>query len=107
MKIGNLNDFIGGWFMGDFNPTIKKTTNFEIAIKKYKKGDFEKTHFHKIATEFTIIVCGKVIMNNIEYSEGDIILINPGESTDFKCLTDVVTTVIKTPSVKNDKFTLN
>ena len=43
-------------------------------------------------------------MNNIEYSEGDIIKVEPNESTDFKCLTDVTTVVIKTPCVKNDKY---
>ena len=34
----------------------------------------------------------------------DIITIQPNESTDFKCITDVVTVVIKRPSSNNDKY---
>ena len=41
-----------------------------------------------------------------EYSEDDIIVIEPNQSTDFKCLTDVVTLVVKTPSVKDDKYVI-
>jgi quercetin dioxygenase-like cupin family protein len=100
----NLNDYFKGWFIGNFDPSIIKTYDFEVAIKKYKQGDYEQVHYHKIATEITVIVLGKVIMNNIEYVEGDIIKIDPNESTDFKCLTDVTTVVIKTPCVKNDKY---
>lgn len=100
----DLNEYFKGWFIGDFNPSILKTNDFEVGIKKYKKNDYEPHHHHKIATEITVIVAGKVIMNDIEYSEGDIIKIEPNESTDFKCLTDVTTVVIKTPCVKNDKY---
>ncbi len=38
-----------------------------------------------------------------EWKEGDILMINPGEATAFEAITDVVTVVIKTPSVRNDK----
>lgn len=100
----NLNEFIGGWIIGNFEPTILDTKDFEIAIKEYKLGDKEQRHYHKIATEYTIIVSGEVIMNGTKYSKGDIIKIEPGESTDFSCVTDTTTCVIKTPSIKNDKF---
>ena len=43
-------------------------------------------------------------MNGVEYSSNDIIVIKPGESTDFKCITPVTTVVVKTPCVKNDKY---
>ena len=38
------------------------------------------------------------------YKEGDILLIEPNVSTDFKALTDVVTTVVKLPGTSNDKY---
>ena len=44
------------------------------------------------------------LMNGNEYVDGDIITIQPGEATDFKVLEDTITTVIKLPSVKNDKY---
>ena len=104
MEKNNLNNFIKGWFIGNFEPTLFTTDSFEIAIKRYKAGDKENRHHHKIATEFTIIVDGEVEMNGVKYIKDDIIIIKPNESTDFYCLTDVVTTVVKVPCVKNDKY---
>jgi hypothetical protein len=45
-----------------------------------------------------------VLMNGVTYNGGDIITIEPGYATDFEALTDVSTTVIKFPCVKNDKY---
>jgi hypothetical protein len=100
----NLNNMIKGWFIGDFEPTIFSSKDFEVAIKRYKKGDYEQSHMHQISTEYTVIVLGDVEMNGVKYSQDDIIIIYPGEYTDFKCLTDVITCVVKTPSSKNDKY---
>ena len=104
MEKHNLNDMVKGWFIGNFEPTLHKTDDFEVAIKSYLEGATEKRHKHKVATEFTVIVDGVVEMNGVEYSSNDIIIISPGESTDFKCLTPVTTVVVKTPCVKNDKY---
>jgi quercetin dioxygenase-like cupin family protein len=104
MKNFNLNNFIGGWFIGNFEPTLYSTNNVEVAVKKYKKGQHEKAHFHKIATEFTVIVDGQVEMSNNIYNSGEIIQIDPGVSTDFKALTDVTTVVVKIPGASNDKY---
>jgi quercetin dioxygenase-like cupin family protein len=104
MKKDNLNDFTKGWVIGNFEPNVHQTNNFEVAVKNYKAGDYEEKHYHKIATEWTIISKGKVEMNGIEYSEGDVITIEPGEATDFKVLEDTTTTVIKIPCVTGDKY---
>lgn len=104
MKVDNLNNFFKGWIIGNFEPTLLKTTDFEVGIKKYKKGDKEDSHHHKISTEYTVIVDGNVKMNNIEYADGSIIIIEPSDRTDFEALTDVTTIVVKTPSSNNDKY---
>lgn len=106
MKKFRLEDMIGGWFVGDFTPSIVKESNFEVAIKKYKSGTKEKKHLHKLAYEITVIISGKVLMNNKEFKEGDIIKINKGESTDFITLEDTITCVVKSPSVQGDKYVL-
>lgn len=98
---------IKGWFIGNFEPNSIKTELFEVGVKKYNSQDFECSHFHKIATEITVIISGFVKMNGKQYSGGDIIIIEPGESTDFLAETDVVTVVVKIPSVKNDKYENN
>lgn len=104
MNLNKLDKMIKGWVVGNFNPSVYKTDNFEVAIKEYNAGDYEQRHFHKVATEITVISKGKVKMNGQVFSTGDIITINPGESTDFEVLDDTITTVIKFPSVNGDKY---
>ena len=107
MKLHNLKDFKGGWFVGDFLPSILSTKNFEVAIKHYVVGQNESSHYHEIANEITVIVTGSAKMNGIKYDEGSVILIERGESTDFIPLTNTITCVIKTPSVIGDKYDSN
>ena len=104
MKLFKLDKMIKGWFVGNFEPTIVKTSALEVAVKEYRKGDYEHRHHHKIATEITVISKGKVLMNGREYNEGEIIVIEPGEATDFEALQDTTTTVVKLPCVKDDKY---
>ena len=104
MKVTKLDNMIKGWFVGNFEPSILKTNDVEVAVKEYKKGDKEDTHYHKIATEITVIVSGKVKMNNFTYMQGDIITIEPHESTDFEAIEDTVCTVVKYPGASNDKY---
>ena len=95
---------IKGWFIGNFEPSLNKTNNVEIGIKKYKAGDYEDFHHHKIATEYTVILNGNVEMSGNQYNDGDIIVIEPYVSTNFKALTDVTTVVVKLPGANNDKY---
>jgi quercetin dioxygenase-like cupin family protein len=41
-----------------------------------------------------------------EWGAGDIIVIDPNESTAFEALEDTLTVVVKTPSVAGDKYIL-
>ncbi len=100
----NLKELEKGWFVGNFNPSLYKTNNVEVAVKKYNKGDFEDKHYHKIATEITVIVSGKVKMNDLILKEGDILVIPPFYATDFEALEDTTTTVTKLPGANNDKY---
>jgi anti-sigma factor ChrR (cupin superfamily) len=104
MKLHKLASMTGGWFAGNFEPTLVKTGHFEVAVKKYAAGAFEKKHYHAQAREYTVILNGVAKMNGVEYTDGDIIEIEQNEATDFLAVTDVTTVVLKTPSVANDKF---
>jgi len=90
--------------VGNFEPTLIKTPDVEVAVKEYRKGDKEGRHFHKMATEITVICSGRVRMNGIKYEKGDIIVIEPLEVTDFEALEDTITTVVKYPGANNDKY---
>ena len=105
MKTAKLQDMVKGWFIGNFEPSLIKTTDVEVAIKLYNKGEIEARHYHKVATEITVITQGRVKMNGAEYIKGDIIIIEPYESTDFECLEEgTQTVVVKYPGVNNDKY---
>ncbi|MEO7293718.1 MAG: hypothetical protein ABIW34_11480 [Ginsengibacter sp.] len=99
-----LQDMIKGWFVGNFEPAVLKTNDVEVAIKHYQLGDHEESHYHKIATEITVVQKGIVEMNGIQHGEGAIIKLAPGVSTDFKAITDVTTIVVKIPGANNDKY---
>ena len=104
MKVVRLEQMTKGWFIGDFEPTLMKTRGVEVAVKQYQAGEYEEQHQHKIATEFTVIIDGLVEMNGVRYSSGDIVMIEPGECTDFRVLVDTVTTVVKIPGAVHDKY---
>lgn len=104
MKKFRLDDMTRGWFVGDFAPTALQTEAAEVAVKTYESGASEARHMHKVAPEVTLILHGKARMNDTVYEAGDIVVIDPGESTDFEALTDVTTVVVKVPSVKGDKY---
>jgi len=104
VTVYKLEEMTKGWFVGAFAPTAFNTDVAEVAVKVYKSGDREDRHHHKVATELTLVLSGEVRMNGATYREGDIIRIEPGESTDFEALTDVTTVVVKVPSMVGDKY---
>ncbi len=105
MKVLQLDDMTKGWFVGDFTPTAYKTGAAEVAVKHYKAGDKEGWHYHKIATELTLIIAGEVRMNGVVYTAGTIVVMEPGDGTDFEAITDASNVVVKVPCVLGDKYT--
>lgn len=104
MHLHKLSDMTKGWFVGDFAPVVLPSKTTEVAVKHYPAGTVEARHVHKIGTEVTVIVSGRARMNDRVLEAGDILLIEPGEATDFEALTEVTTVVVKTPSVAGDKY---
>ena len=105
MKISNLRDFNGGWFVGDFEKSIVETKDFEVAYHFYKKNDEPtKPHMHKIATEINLVISGHIIINGVDCYSGDIFTIYPGEWASAKFPMDTEIMIVKTPSVPGDKY---
>jgi quercetin dioxygenase-like cupin family protein len=104
MKHARLEDMVKGWFVGGFQPTALATQACEVAVKRYRAGDREAAHFHKVASEVTLVLSGRVRMAGREWGEGDIVVLAPGEVTDFEALTDAVNVVVKTPGALDDKY---
>ena len=100
----HLKDFKKGWFLGNFEPSLFVNDNFEVAIKRYKKGDAEASHVHKIATEWTAVVSGKVRMNDMIVSIDEIVEVLPFTHVEFEALEDSVVVAVKSPCAKDDKY---
>ena len=104
MRTRRLEDMVGGWLVGDFEPTCLRTAACEVACKHYVTGAHEAAHVHRIATEITLIASGRVRMAGREFIAGDIIILDPGDATDFTALEPTITVVVKMPSVAGDKY---
>lgn len=104
MRFSNLNQMVKGWFVGGFSPSVFSTTDCEVAVKFYKAGDYEAKHYHKIATEITVVISGCIRMVDKNWCDGDIIILEPGEETDFEALTDCINVVVKMPGAPGDKY---
>jgi hypothetical protein len=104
MVVHRLENFTKGWFVGDFQPSIFQSSEVEIGVKMYEAGEEENSHHHKVATELTCVVQGTIQMNDEIFSEGDIVEVLPHEVIKFKSITRSITVVVKSPSIKNDKY---
>jgi hypothetical protein len=103
VRVARLDDMKGGWFAGDFAPTVFRTALFEAACKRYRAGETEARHVHRVATEITVIAAGVVRLNGRVFRQGDVVELEPNEPADFSVLEDAITMVIKVPSVVGDK----
>jgi quercetin dioxygenase-like cupin family protein len=104
MKIGKLKEAKKGWFIGNFCEAAYRTPKCEVALKIEKKGERVRRHKHQIAAEITLVVEGRVRINDQQFKKGDIIIIEPKEAADYEVLEDAVTVIVKVPSVANDKY---
>jgi quercetin dioxygenase-like cupin family protein len=104
MKKFKYDDMKAGWYIGNFEPTAFKTQNFEVAYVKHSKGQKWDAHFHKIATEINLLIRGKIKINDIIYSSGDIFIIYPNEVAVPSFLEDSEVVIVKVPSDVNDKY---
>ena len=100
----SLGSMLRGWYIGPFEPSVLNTSDFELGIKSYAQGEREPRHVHRVATEVTCVLDGQVRMNELLLHEGDIVVLEPGESSDFEALTDARIAVAKMPAVAGDKF---
>jgi quercetin dioxygenase-like cupin family protein len=106
MNVHKLDDMVRGWFVGPFEPTAYHTTDAEVCVKTYAAGEAEPRHVHKVATEVTAVISGTVRMNGRDLRAGEIVVLAPGEPTDFLAVTDATTVAVKTPAVAGDKYLL-
>jgi len=100
----SLEDFVGGWIVGNFDPSLLRNTQVEVCVKYFKAGDTEPEHYQKTATEVSVVVVGMCRIGGELLHQGEILLIPPQVSADFVAETDCVVLAIKSPSIPEDKI---
>lgn len=106
MKIDKIKDMVGGWFVGNFEPSSYKTDQFEVSYKLHPKGQIWETHYHTIVTEINYVIRGKMILQGLELNQGDIFTLYPFEIANPIFLEDTEIICVKVPS-SNDKVVVN
>src|SRR5580692_4510253 len=104
MRHARLETMMKGWFVGDFEPSVLRSKEVEVAVKHYQAGDREDEHYHRLGIEVTLVVSGTVQMMGQTWEAGDIVVVEPGEATDFTAVTDATNVVVKLPSIIGDKY---
>lgn len=103
MEIKRIENMKGGWFIGNFDPSVFRTPDFEVGYKLHTKGEQWPVHYHQKATEITYLIRGKMKIQNKVLTSGDIFTIFPGEIADPVFLEDCEVIIVKMPSVIGDK----
>ena len=111
MQYTQLDKMKGGWWIGNFRPSVLQTTLFEVAYKCHAKGENWPTHYQEQATEYNLLLHGKMVMTNGKKMTGyhrilvpgNIFWVEPGEITKPVFLEDVEVMVVKVPSIPSDK----
>lgn len=104
MKVQKLDKMTRGWFIGDFEPSVFKTKDFEVGIMNHPKGQIWQAHYHAIATEYNVLLSGKMRICNTDLEAGDIFVIEPNEVADPIFYEDCTIICVKVPSSSKDKF---
>ena len=103
MEVYNIGDFWRGWIIGDFEPSLLRTKDFEVGMVTHKKGENWPRHVHREADEYNLLVSGKMEINGTSLSTGAVFVIEKNEVSKPEFLEDCKVVVIKVPSVIGDK----
>jgi len=104
MIVSNIDDYIKGWFVGDFDKSIHRTNLFEVAHHKHKKGDPTFPHYHKLTTELNYIVQGELMVSGKHLKTGDMWIYEASEVSSVEFLSDTDLIIVRWPSIPTDKY---
>jgi quercetin dioxygenase-like cupin family protein len=104
MILSNINDYVRGWFIGDFEPTVLRTKDFEVGVLTHLKGETWPAHYHKDSVEYNVLVKGCMVIQGKKINSGDMFIFEKGEIADPVFLEDCTVVCVKVPSIPTDKY---
>lgn len=105
-KKWSLSDFIGGWFIGNFEPNIFKTEKYEVALITHCKDEKWDFHYHKLADEVNFLLEGRMLINERLIERGSLFVIQKNQLACPIFLENCKIICIKVPSVPTDKYAI-
>ena len=99
----NLDDFLGGWLVGDFSPALLQRDDIEVGVKRLEAGFIDDAHYHLNSSEYNVLLEGTLSHNRTVIKKGSIFVFRPGEIAKVEALTDSLILVIRDGSGVNDK----
>jgi dTDP-glucose pyrophosphorylase len=100
----NTNRYKRGWFIGNFEPTMYKTSEFEVGFLFHGKGERWDYHYHKEAVEHNFLINGSMILNDVTIPRGSYFKIERNQIACPVFLEDCYIVCVKLPSIPGDKF---
>jgi NDP-sugar pyrophosphorylase family protein/mannose-6-phosphate isomerase-like protein (cupin superfamily) len=98
------SQFIRGWIMGQFTPSIINNEHVELGILTHNKGEKWGYHYHKECDELNVLLEGSMLMNNREIKKHDIFFIQKKQLGAPIFLENCRVLCIKYPSIPKDKI---
>jgi hypothetical protein len=103
MKVYDTEQFICGWFIGDFTPSVIRTTAYEAGYKLHAAGEKWPVHYHEHMDEINFLLEGEMVIQGKTLIGPCVFLLERNEIADPIFVTDCKIFIIKTPSVPGDK----
>ena len=106
VKVSELSDMHRGWFIGDFEPNVFRTKNFEVGYLKHSKGEKWDYHYHAKSKEINYLAKGSLKINGKEIHIGQVFVFEPYSVSVPEFLEDCEIVCVKVPSLPDDKIIL-
>jgi dTDP-glucose pyrophosphorylase len=103
-KIIDRKDYLRGWLIGDFEPSIERNKNIELAYLFHEMNSIWDYHYHKEAIEINFLLKGSMIINNVKYNKNSLFIIDKNIVSCPLFLEDCDILCIKIPSKPKDKY---
>lgn len=97
-------EIVGGWFIGDFEPSAYRTKDFEVCYKIHPQGEKWPAHKHEESIEINYLIIGKMTINEVYLEAPTIFILEKGEVAKPEFLEDCELIVVRVPSVPGDKI---
>jgi len=104
MRMDRIERFKNGWFIGDFEPSLIRTKDFEISLMTHEKDAYIPLHYHHLVEEMNVFVSGSMTCNGCVLIPGDIFIFEKDEVSDCVVHEKSTILVVKAPSIIGDKY---